>query len=273
MRLTIGVATRGRPKLLRWTVEETMKNIRADTRVVVLADEDDVVTSDVCLPAGVTVHVAEREDSVGAKWNRLMEVAPADIYMPMCDYRPQITPGFDEKIIEALEIFPDGIGVAYQHLANLSFPSNQAVTHKMAELMGGIYVTCFPYWFTDHWLDDVCKMTGRYVFSDGDTVVGKRENGTQDFREPYLWASLYDALQDEREAMAQKILDATVEPYWRKQQLKATWPLIHERSRMINNMVRQMKGNAPWDERYKRIRASGIEKLQSIYQSLERKAA
>jgi hypothetical protein len=54
----------------------------------------------------------------------------------MVDYVAFVTPGFDERVLEAAEVFPDGIGVVYNHLANLSFPFMNAVTKGYVEKPG-----------------------------------------------------------------------------------------------------------------------------------------
>jgi CTP:molybdopterin cytidylyltransferase MocA len=269
--LTIGIVTRGRPELVQWTVRETLSQVRGNTQIVVLADHDDDL-SGVDFPDCVTVDVRQREDSVGAKWNRMMQIAPADVYFAMVDYRPQITPGFDAKIVEAASVFPDGIGCVYQQLANLSFPTYQAITARMAELMGGFYVTHFPYWFVDHWLDDISRMIGRFVYAPGDTQIGNRKGGTQDFREPGLWATLYDAMYGEREEMAEWLLTHMDEPSWRKDMLRRNFALVHQRSRLINSIVRNMEGNAPFDDRYLRLRSKAASKLQALYEDMEKAA-
>jgi len=271
--LTIGIATRGRAELAAKVATSTLRHCRADTRIVVLADADDDLGAMV-LPREVVLDVQERPDTVAAKWNRMTTVAPAQVYMAMVDYRSQITPGFDRKILDAASLFPDGIGAVYQHMANLSFPAYQCVTARMADIMGHIYVEHFPYWFVDHWLDDICRMTGRYVYAEGETAVHERPDGkTQEFREPALWGTLYDALQQEREEIAEKLFISMHIPEWQKDVLRAQWPLVHQRSQMINNLVRGMTGNAPFDERYLRVRNSAISRLETIYYDMERRAA
>lgn len=272
--LTIGIATRGRARLASWTATETLRNVREEgTKIIVLADQDDDL-SEMALPEGVMLSVQQREDSVGGKWNRMLEYRPADVYLAMCDYRAQSTPGFDTEILQKSSLFTDGIGCVVQHMANLSFPCYQAVTHRMASIMGGVYVEHFPYWFVDHWLDDICKMTGRYVFANSDTTLLPRpgSGGTQDFREPGFWATLYDALYRERESVAEKLMSEMEITDSQRNILRAQWPLVHQRSTMINNLVRVMEGNAPFDERYIRIRERGISKLHGIYNQLQEAA-
>ena len=273
--LTIGIATRGRAELAGKVATETLRNCTADTRIIVLADQDDDLGAMV-LPREVILDVREREATIGGKWNRMMTVAPAQVYMAMCDYGAQSTKGFDRNILDAAALFPDGIGCVYQDLANLSFPSYQAPTARMVEIMGHFYVEHFPYWFVDHWLDDICKMTGRYVYADGRITKYPRPNnngGTQEFREPGLWATLYDGLYTEREAIANRILTVMHVTESQRSVLRAQWPLVHQRSRMINNLVRGMTGNAPFDDRYAKIREKGISLLETLYYDMEKRAA
>lgn len=271
--LTIGIVTRGRAKLASWTATETLRSVReAGTKIIVLADHDDDL-SELVLPEGVELSAEQREDSVGGKTNRLMRLSPADVYMHMVDTRPQITPGFDTNILKAADLFPDGIGCVYQQLDCISFPTFQCLTSRMIEIMGHFYVEHFPYWFIDHWLDDICRMTGRFVYAEGLTGVGvKPGKTTTDFREPALWATLYDALYMEREATAEKLLAEMDITDAQRQILRSQWPLVHQRSRMINNIVRGMEGNAPFDDRYNRIRSVGVSKLKTIYEGMKEAA-
>lgn len=272
MKLSITLATRGRPDMLRRTLERTVANIElADTRIVVAVDFDDADTMQVAdelrVMPGVIVDIREREDCIGDKWGRAIEAAPADLYGILADYCPIVTPGFDKRIVEAAERFPDRIGVVCDYLANLSFPHIQVATSEMVRLMGGrLYPGHFPYWFVDHWLDDVAKMIGRLTLAD---LVVERfpKPETQGMREPAFWASLYDALFPERVQMALAIINSEEfdEPAWRKRMLIANFPLIEQRSRMINSIVRGLDGtDKATDARYGRIKAAALSKLQHL---------
>src|SRR5262249_59440327 len=111
MNLSIILATRCRPGLLARTVETTLSNIRhPGTKLVIAADDDDVGTVGLKDRLGdprIVWSVKPREDSLGTKYNRVMSVAPAEVYTAMVDHSPHITPGFDEKILEAAQVYPD----------------------------------------------------------------------------------------------------------------------------------------------------------------------
>lgn len=277
MSLTIALATRGRPELLHKTLMRTLPNIkRPDTQVVILADADDARTvaahrGDRYREIEVVWSIEEREDTVGGKFNRVLSIAPANVYMVMVDYVAYVTPGFDQKILDAASVFPDDIGVVYSHMANLSFPFMNAVTKGYVEKTGGIYPEHFPYWFVDHWLDDIAKMIGRVAFADVSVKMDVKPP-TQGLREPAFWATLYDALTYERRRIAMSIIDSPdfCEPEWRKQLLRGHYPLIEERSTILNEMVKGIAAlDKSTDERYERIRAKAAETMKSCLAELE----
>jgi hypothetical protein len=279
MRLSISLATRGRPDLLIPTLRTTLANMELEsTRLVVCIDEGDDVKRDYDfdylgdLPDDnrLIYSVLPQEDSLGEKYNRVLRLAPADVYLVMVDYAPYVTPGFDRKILQAAEIFPDDIGIIYNDLANINFPQMNAVTGRLAQLMGGIYPPWFPYWFVDHWLDDIGRMIGRITYVDA-KVDTTRRPGTRNLREPAFWATLYDALKPERRAIAGYVLDRLWGSKSHKDMLRSAWPLIEQRSDRINDLVRA-QGNimgVPSDARYRRIKERAVVKLHESLDRLE----
>jgi hypothetical protein len=279
MKLALTLATRNRPQLLKMTVDKTLANMaREDTILFVAIDADDTATIAEVMNweahPQLTLSIKEREDTVAEKWNRVLADEPADAYLVMTDYAPLATKGFDQIILDAVALFPDGIGVVCNDLANLSFPKGQVVTSKLAELMGYIYPPYFPYWFVDHWLDDIAKMTGRMVYADFRVDVSARP-GTMEMREPGYWATVYDALVSVRHEQANAIIAALQEPFWRKQVLRRNFTLIDQRSTMINSIVRnQVPGNVfSTDERYKRIKEKSVKVLAGCGLAIEQKAS
>lgn len=273
MSLSVILATRKRPDLLPWTIDQTLRNVALpDTKLVIAVDDDDKETIGfVPHEPRVLWSIRPREDSLGEKYNRVLEIAPADVYLVMVDYAPHVTPGFDRKILEAAKLFPDGIGVIYNHWATARFPVMNAVTYQMANLMGGIYPAWYPYWFIDHQLDDIAKMIGRIAWADVE-VNRDRRPGTQDKRDPAFWATFYDAMRGERHEIAERILSVMDEPKWRKALLRNAWYAIDEHSeRVVNDEVRREAPHhrtVPPDERYVRIKARAKEELRRRYEQL-----
>lgn len=283
MSLSIILAARARPELLRRTIETTLPNIHeVDTTFVIAVDDDDPETVAAAMEFhgknNVSVSVKPREDSFGGKYNRVLTEAPADVFLPMADYAPHITPGFDTKILEAASLFPDGIGIVYNHMANLSFPDCNGVTAKFAEKMGYVYPPYFPYWFVDHWVDDIAKLIGRISFADVTLDKSKRP-GTHDRREVAWWATFYDAGIVHRRKLARSIVrsDDFIEPEWRKKLLLSDYHMLIEgRSKMTNDTARITQWGKPpeaVDDRYRRIKSQAQALLREWLPELEAEQA
>lgn len=280
-KLVISLATRNRPQFLFETVKRTVTNCtNANTQIVIQADADDYATLGLLTDKGsqfdarVTINVQKREDTIAAKWNRALTI-PADVYLIAADDDPCVTEGFDQKILDAAALFPDGIGMVFGHPANASFSNFIGCTRKWCDLLGYIVPEHFPYWFCDHWIDDIARITGRIAFAD---VKGDQSKvpGTQELREPSWWATWFDANYLRRRVEAHKIIDALDEPDWRKQILRSHHPLIEFRSKWINDNVRtQARGLEAasgslslLDPRYQRVKTSAMEALPNILREL-----
>lgn len=242
-KLIVSLPTRGRPQQLLNTLARTVPNIASSaTRIMVQVDDDDLQTiqalSSAPLPKPVIVNVKPREDTVAEKFERAL-AEPADVYVTMADEHPIITPGFDVKYLEAAEVFPDGLGWIYGRCANASFPSTGAVTAKFCEAIGYLYPKYFPYWFVDHWTDDVCRIIGRICYADiaTDPTGGGK---TQELREPAWWATFFDAAYLMRRKQAHDLIQSErfEGPPWLKDLLLRHHPMIEFRSRWINDGVR-----------------------------------
>ncbi len=273
------IATRERPELLVETVKQTVPMIgRDDTRLLICVDEDDKATLD-CLKmlpkdGRITVSVKPREDSRGEKYDRALKEAPADIYLPSVDYEPILTPGFDQAIINAARIWPDGIGVVYTMMCDELVPLLQAPTAKYVEKMGYIYSHDYPYWFIDHEMADIAWMIGRINFADVKTNVSKRPSKTIRMWDVDFWATYYDLMALERRNKARAIINSPEfeAPDWLKLQMCNWFPLVERRSEGRNARVRsgashceQARGEqGERDAGYLRAKAKAEAKLQDL---------
>lgn len=271
MKLLISLVTRSRPQQLIATVNRMMSCWRhPNTRMILQIDADDKATIDALAKpiwddAKVSINIAPREDTIGGKINRSLS-EPADLYMIGADDDPPITEGYDALYLEAAERFEDGIGMVYGHMANLSFSGVVAPTAKFVEKLGHIFPEYFPYWWVDHWTDDVAKIIGRISFADVRTDQSKAGK-TQEMREPGWWATWFDAAYLMRRKIAHSIImgDDFGAPHWLKANLLTHHPLIEERSRGVNECVRsqdrqyqQWSGLSTKDERYQRVKDRAI---------------
>lgn len=276
MKLCISLATRGRPQQLIDTIKRSTANlVLPNTVMMVQVDEDDAATitalSMAELDNRVKVNVKLREDTIAAKWNRAL-AEPADLYLVAADDDPYITPGYDAKLVGAAKLFPDGIGMVYGWMANASFSGVVAPTVRLTEKLGHIFPELFPYWFVDHWTDDLARLIGRLAFADVRTDQS-RAGKTQEMREPGWWATFFDAAYLMRRKIARNIIDSGNfdEPDWRKDMLRSHPPLIEFRSKWINDNVRaQSKQLEGWsglktaDPRYQRVKQAAIDMIPHL---------
>lgn len=286
MKLVISLATRGRPQQLIETIAKSVCNLtHPETLFIVQADQDDQGTvgmfynaiSQGLRPAAgqLAISVMPREDTIAAKWNRALQV-PADLYLVAADDDPYITPGYDTKLLDAAARFSDGIGMVYGHMANASFSGVVAPTRGLVDKLGYIFPEYFPYWWVDHWTDDIARMIGRISFADVRTDQSKAGK-TQEMREPGWWATWFDAAYQMRRQAARNIILSNDfdEPGWKKEMLLSCAPIIEARSRWINDNVRaqsrQLEGWSglnPADERYQRIKAKAVGAIPSLLEGM-----
>jgi hypothetical protein len=243
MSLTVIIATRGRPEILRETITRLVDNCRLpSTRILVCADDDDEAMKGFKFTGNghgrVIVSTKPRELTRGMKYDRALTEAPADLYLVAVDHTHINTPGFDEIMVDAAKLFPDGIGCVCSPMANASFPFLQAPTARLCELMGYIQPPQFPFWFIDHWLDDVARMIGRYVMVDIACDSSHRPGKTINLRHLTFWSTYFDALGPDRRAQAERIIAAMDEPTWRKTMLRQSIPMVEYRSQWVNEHVR-----------------------------------
>lgn len=253
------------------TVEEALSNLRlSSTRIMISVDDDDALTIRALnrLPddARLVPCVRKREDALGEKYNRVLFM-PATLYTHMSDYAPCTTPGFDAYMLEAASLWPDGIGVVFSNPVNHSFAGIYGVTKGLADKLGWFFPPYFPYWFVDHWIDDIARLIGRisHAAVTIDTPGGKP--GTQELRELPFWTRVFDAGRYFRRRQAANIITSPdfEAPAWEKQLLLRNRALLEHRSMFISDSAREMAIGLdqqpeldPPDERYLRVKARAL---------------
>lgn len=274
MKLLINLVTRGRPDILARTIETTLANITSpDTVLMVSVDDDDEATKQrlkwLSAPQ-VLVSVKPREDTLGEKYNRALAES-CDLICNLSDYTAFTQKGFDEKIVEAAQVYPDGYGIVVNHLRNASFPDIFVMTRKLADKLNYYFPPLFPYWFSDHWVQDLAKLMAREIVVDCPIAYDRAgKPATQSIRELVWWSTFFDAAYLHRRMVAHTIVDGEdfEEPAWRKTLIKSHHPHIEWRSRWINDSVRPQArdlewassqgGTIPVDERYLRAKVKAM---------------
>lgn len=282
MKLVINIITRGRPQMIMETVENFLANITSlsDTGLMVSVDDDDAATIQALAKfPGIHISIKPREDFIGDKWSRgFREFPDADAHMLVADYAICRTKGFDQKIIEAVELLPDNIGVVIGKFANASFSSFQVVTRGLAERMGFVYPPYFPYWFVDHWVDDIARMIGRLVYVDVEIDAVSRKQRTQGMRDLVFWATFFDLCRERRRECAKQVIwhnDFKLQN-WHRGMLQDSFPITEVRSKWINDNVRATAHEAearvssgPLDDRYLRILNAAKAMVPELVQEMQ----
>lgn len=249
LRLSITIPTRGRPDNLRRTVEQTLsKIVLEDTRLLIAIDDDDQATidriSDLPKDDRVIISVKPREDTRGGKTDRLLLEAPADLYLVGHDSAPIATYGFDQMFINGAKLFDDGIVCVCSRMANASFPQLQAVTQKWVDIVGYIYNPAYPFWFIDHDLDDIARMSGRVVYTEVEcSIAGMRPAKTIRLRDLRFWIDYYDALILRRRRKAWSLIDAIDVPESQRMMLRTWCHPVEVRSESIHYQLRPIAEN------------------------------
>lgn len=265
MRLTYIIGTRGRPRQLLETVRQTVSGMtRSDTRVLICADADDAPTIAAIdrLPYDdrIVTSVREREDTRGQKYARALDEFPSDLYAVGHDAMPVLTPGWDQAFVNGASLFDDRLVVVCSKMANASFPAIQAVTKEWVDLVGYIYNPDYPFWFIDHELDDIARMTGRVVYVDVDcSIAPMRPSKTLRLRDLRFWIDYFDAAVYRRRALARKIINAmdATEPY--KAMLRTWFHPVECRTQYIHGHLKQVAHIVEFGDEANEARGEGGE--------------
>jgi|SRR5579863_1483872 len=273
--LAINLCTRGRPGRMLECVRRTLPNISLNsTKLIISVDSDDSASLEALpfLPRDdrIIPWVKPREDDIGSKWNRVLEF-PSSVYTYSADYCAYATPGFDRLILDAASLFPDKIGVVVNHMANASFAGIYALTHELTAKLGYFFPPYFPYWFVDHWIDDIAKLIDRISFADVHLDIAQKLP-TQEMRDLAFWSTLFDALKIVRRQDARRIIDDPEfrEPEWRKEILRRGYPRIEFYSQWINEGMRanpaltSVGNSTDGGDRYRRLKTRALALLADL---------
>lgn len=280
--VSLCVATRGRPDLLRASVAETCRGIeQPDTRIVLGVDMDDApsiaAADDIRERHGdrIVVSVAAREDSLGAKYNRCHMAQEADLYVVGCDDTSIVTKGWDWHLSAAANLFEDGIGTVYfgNNLPGV-FQAGIAITSRQIAMQGYFMQPYTPFWWHDTWADEIGRMLDRVIGANVHMSALGPIGETRGAREIAFWAAFFDHMRADRIKTVNAIIDADDfrEQAYRKHHLRSQIPAYAEaflaRNRNLRDPAeaagweRRIGIDAPADERYLRLKAQAEAVMQ-----------
>ena len=267
MRLTLCIASRGRPVDLLATIAEIDKRIAKpyETTISVALDDDDTSNPE---PPHTRAHlvwsIARREDSLGAKYNRAAANAKADAYVLGADDNIFMADGWDDAIREKMLLFSHGFGFVYFGRLDGTLPTQMAIPRHLLDEQGFLFPENWPFWFHDTWVDEIAHKSGRILWADIPVKELNDRGKSRGLREVKFWAELFEALRPSRE-MTAETLSRKYNPAWLQTQLSQRTDILRAfftnrtfRLRdpgSAHEFERRMSFDAPADERYLRIKA------------------
>lgn len=273
------IPTRGRGDTLIKTVTNAGEGaLHPLTRILIAYDDDDVGdTLPVAANERVITTVSAREDSVGAKYNRLFRAHEADIYIQGADDLLHAS-GWDMAIAQTATKFKDGIGVVYLG-KNLPMdgplPSGGfAVTKRFLDLMGG-FPEFSPFWWYDTWVSEIAMMIDRIEWAPVDAALAGGTRGkTRGLRDASFWQTLFAALRPKRAQIARNMINTMIVSSEERKALLDGIPAMCKKfeqehdnlcdQEIATRLETMLSYDAPADERYLRIRQKGIELLYQL---------
>jgi len=278
MKITFCCPTRSKPDILEDFLYETIRNSRLpDTKFVIGIDEDERELYDKCSPSPELLertvwHVAPREDSLGAKFNRCATYLDADLYVMGVDDLAIRLKGWDYTLAELAKLFDDGIGMVTfgEQWNEAALPAFQAVTKKWIELNGFFMAPYFPYWWHDTWNLELGELTGRMIHFPCD-IRYPEQAPPWSRKDLVFWATFFENTRPMRVEAADRIIAASDSAPWQRYDLKARRPLILDYGRARNAKLRdprfaaQHEGGDMVDshpERHERLKAAAIRLME-----------
>lgn len=276
MKVAVCIASRGRPELCRKTAETLLAGATLpDTVIAVALDADDPELANYALPARCIVSIADREDSLGAKWNRAYRAGDGDLSLIWADDTIMPDRGWDAALATAAATLPDQCGAVLFGQIDGVLQPGIAITRKFADAMGFFAVPYFPFWWCDTWCIEISTMAGRAVHADvRASLLNDLKGASRGIREIRYWATFFDALRPSRVEIAEQIIRDGPETPERKALLLGQIGDWAERWTRSNAVLRDQQRaadlehhysfDAPENDRYRRLKAAADAMLKDL---------
>lgn len=278
MKVAVCLPTRGRPQLVKAAVDGLVQNSTMETtRIVVGCDRDDATEPGAALGADtkLIVSLEDREDTLGAKWNRCAAQTDADLYVIWADDITIPTKGWDERLADKASLFNGGVGFVFFGNIPGTLQTGIAITRRYIDYAGFFCPPYFPYWWCDTWADEMARFTGRMLHADvSATLLQEIAGNSRGLREVTFWGNFFQKTRIIRKQAAAAIIGEGDEPAWRKVQIKQYWDDLERRLDARDSPNRdpitakrfeaELGFDAPDDERYQRAKAKAIAFLADL---------
>lgn len=218
--ISLLVPSRGRPHLLYKMAQSAVNTAEGEVEIVCYIDEDDPKLEEYKSLGGITLFTTKRT-ILSKYWNMAYQKAKGPIYMHCGDDLIFRTPGWDTKVKEMFDQYPDKIAFVYGNDGHPrperaeSFGTHGFLHKNWVEAVGYFVPPYFSSDFNDTWLNDVAEMIGRKQYVNIITEhmhpgFEKRpfDQTDKDRMERHVKddvKALYESKSDERKADAEKL--------------------------------------------------------------------
>ena len=154
--------SRGRPEMAMRLIESVCKCRTVNSPVCLGLDSDDDL-SDYLTNVPPVMKTISREPTISLLWTHMAFSVDADLYRMTNDDEVCITPGWDKRVLEVANEYPDGIFALYVNdgfkgESHCAFP---IVSRKWVETLGYFAPPYFEFGYNDTWIMDLAKRVGR----------------------------------------------------------------------------------------------------------------
>lgn len=267
MKLSVCIASRGHPQDLLTVIKSIDDRVvdPANTTISVALDSDDGSNPEPpSIKCELRWSVAEREDSLGAKYNRAQLNGQADWYILGADDNLFVTDGWDETIRKHASLYGTEPGLVYFGRLDGTLPTQMAIPHSFVQYQGFLFPPYWPFWFHDTWIDEIGHLTSRILWAPVHIQEIGGRGKTRGLRDVIFWAEFFETLRPIREEIAQRI-SANHNPPWLQLEIEQKLEIYRKffaartyRLRDKDTAVsfeRRMSVDAPISERYLRIKS------------------
>lgn len=280
MKLSVCIASRGHPRDLLSVIKSIDDRVAdtANTTISVALDRDDGSNPDVpATRCRLDWSIADREDSLGAKYNRAQKVSPpdTDFYVLGADDNLFDTEGWDNVIRTYAEKYNGEFGLVYFGRLDGALPTQMAIPRQLVETQGFLFPPFWPFWFHDTWTDEIGHLTGRILWAPVNIKEIGGRGKTRGLRDVIFWTKFFELLRPMRESIAAEISQKYNAP-WLHAVLQQKVLLLRQYFTSRNqglldpatavSFERRMSVDAEPSERYARIKKSAEEMIAAVTQ-------
>lgn len=174
--ITLAVPTRDRPDRFQLMVDSVNQTTEGTVEVIAWRDVDD--HSRYPRVGNVTYHVGDRPapQEMASLWNKAWAQGSGDIVMLAADDIRFETTGWDRRVAEAFDRFPDRLGMVYANNLSDPRPVLPFVSRAWTDAIGFV-PNDLPGWFADEHIWSIASELGRVIFLE-DVVIEHHQFGS-----------------------------------------------------------------------------------------------